>query len=238
MTAKDLILGIIGTHQHRRRHRLRHRVSRRGDRGALDGRADDRVQHVDRGGGARRDDRGGRQDRRVSARAALRRDRRGLRSGGRALAQISHRRRRTLRPQRHVRRGGVCAAGDLGHQSRDGDRGHRQGARSREPQERGGARRRSSARSNTWDCSRAWRSRTSRIDRVFIGSCTNSRLERSAARRPTSCNGRKVAKSVQRDGGAGIAAGQGRSRKARASTEFSPRPVSSGANPDAACAWG
>jgi hypothetical protein len=48
VTAKDLILHIIGTDWRQRRHRLRARVSRRDDRSVVDGRAHDRVQHVDR----------------------------------------------------------------------------------------------------------------------------------------------------------------------------------------------
>ena len=50
------------------------------------------------------------------------------------------------------------------------------------PRARSGARRagppraRSRARSPTWACSPAWRSPACRCNRVFIGSCTNSRL--------------------------------------------------------------
>ena len=49
-------------HRHRRRHRSGHRVPRLGDPRAVDGRADDRLQHVDRGGRARRHDRARRDD--------------------------------------------------------------------------------------------------------------------------------------------------------------------------------
>ena len=54
VTAKDLILAVIAQHRHRRRHRPRHRVPRLGHPRALDGRAHDGLQHVDRGGRARR----------------------------------------------------------------------------------------------------------------------------------------------------------------------------------------
>ena len=52
VTAKDIVLAMIAQHRHRRRHRPRHRVPRLGDPRAVDGRAHDRLQHVDRGGRA------------------------------------------------------------------------------------------------------------------------------------------------------------------------------------------
>ena len=65
-------------HRRQRRHRARDRVSRQRDRGAVDGRAHDRLQHVDRGRRARRHDRAGRDDVRLPARATARADGRGL----------------------------------------------------------------------------------------------------------------------------------------------------------------
>ena len=62
ITAKDVILAIIGKIGSGGRHRLRHRVHRRGDPLALDGRAHDPVQHGDRGRRARRHGGGGRED--------------------------------------------------------------------------------------------------------------------------------------------------------------------------------
>ena len=52
--------------RHGGRHRPRHRILRLGDRGALDGRPDDGLQHVDRGRRARRHDRARREDLRLS----------------------------------------------------------------------------------------------------------------------------------------------------------------------------
>ena len=52
--------------RHGGRHRPRDRILRLGDRGALDGRADDGLQHVDRGGRPRRHDRARREDLRLS----------------------------------------------------------------------------------------------------------------------------------------------------------------------------
>ncbi len=57
------------SHRHGRRHRQRDRVPGLGLPLALDGRPDDGVQHVDRGGGARRPHRSGRDDLRLPRRA-------------------------------------------------------------------------------------------------------------------------------------------------------------------------
>ena len=95
--AKDLVLAIIG--------RIgvaggaRQAIEYRGgdDPRAVDGRAHDGLQHVDRGGRARRDDRAGRDDVRLPARAAARAGGRGLRARGRALARRRGRCGRGLR---------------------------------------------------------------------------------------------------------------------------------------------
>ncbi len=69
VTAKDMILYLIGQITHRRRHRLLHRIHRRVRPRAVDGRADDGLQHVDRSRGAGRHDRPGRDDLRLPPRA-------------------------------------------------------------------------------------------------------------------------------------------------------------------------
>ena len=76
-----------------RRHRSRHRVSRHGDRSAVDGRAHDRLQHVDRSRRARRHDRAGRDDVRVSQGPPLRAAGRRVGSRRRALADAADRSR-------------------------------------------------------------------------------------------------------------------------------------------------
>ena len=66
VTAKDIILAIIGQIGTAGRHRPCHRILRLGDRGPLDGRPDDGLQHVGRGRGAGRHDRARREDLRLS----------------------------------------------------------------------------------------------------------------------------------------------------------------------------
>ena len=89
-------------------------------------------------------------------------DRRGLRAGGRALARIcAPTTARSFDKSVAFDAATIRAAGHLGNQSRDGGRGHRQGARPGEPRRARRSARRPSARWNTWDCSRARRSRIS-----------------------------------------------------------------------------
>ena len=71
----------------------------------------------------------------------------------------------------------VDAAGDVGHVAGDGRAGRRPRAGSRQGEGRRRGAKASSARSPTWGSRRTRRSTTSRIDKVFIGSCTNSRIE-------------------------------------------------------------
>ena len=110
----------------RRRDRARHRVPRDGHRGARHGRADDRLQHVDRGRRARRDDRARRRRRSAwlkGRRFAPQGD--GVGRGGRAVARAPHRRRRDVRRHGDARRERARADDHLRHQPRDGHRRHR-----------------------------------------------------------------------------------------------------------------
>ena len=74
------------------------------------------------------------------------------------------------------------------------------------------------------------------IDRVFIGSCTNSRIEdlRAAAKVVV---GHHVHPKVQRDGGSGIAEGEGAGGEAKGWITSFVRLDLSGASRDARCAW-
>ena len=74
-----------------------------------------------------------------------------------------------------------------------------------------------------------------KLDRVFIGSCTNGRIEdlRAVAR---AVAGKHVNAQRQRDDRAGLRPGEGAGRGGRARTRSSSRPASNGASPAARCA--
>ena len=75
-----------------------------------------------------------------------------------------------------------------------------------------------------------------RLDRVFIGSCTNARIGdlRAAAR---VVEGRSVSRRRARDGRARAPSRCARRPRPRAWTACSPPPASTGAPPAARCAW-
>ena len=74
------------------------------------------------------------------------------------------------------------------------------------------------------------------LDRVFIGSCTNARLEdlRAAAR---VVEGKQVARAASRRSSSRARRRSGARRRRRGSTASSRRPASSGGAPGARCAW-
>ena len=102
---------------------------------------------------------------------------RGLGARGRRLALAPDRPRRDVRHARRRRRRGARAAGHLGHEPGHGRPRHRD----RSPTRRRSTTRTTgsprSARSSTWTSAPASAIEDIRIDRVFIGSCTNSRIE-------------------------------------------------------------
>ncbi len=87
--------------RHRRRHRPRHRICRRCDSSAVDGRAHDHLQHVDRGRRAGRPDRARPQDLRLYQGPPARAERRRLRGGAASLGEAVLRRGRAFRPRGH-----------------------------------------------------------------------------------------------------------------------------------------
>ena len=192
VTAKDLALAVIG------------KIGTAGGTGhaiefggsairalSMEGAHDD-LQHGDRGRRARRHDRRRRHDDRIPARPSVRAGGGALGSRRRALAHARQRRRRDVRPRRDARRRADQAAGHVGHVAGDGRRRSTSACRIPD-KEKDAARREGMERAlaymglapNTPIADIA-------IDKVFIGSCTNSRIEdlRAAA---AVARGRRVA---------------------------------------------
>ena len=225
--AKDVILDDHPPARRERRRRLRLRIRRRHVRPHVDGRADDGLQHVDRGGRARRLRQPRSDDVRLPARPAVRAAGRSVRPRVRVVASMASDPDARYDDEVDDRRGVDRADGDLGHQP--GPVGRRSTSGFRPTRRRRGARR-------SWTSGAGSRSKGTRIDVAFVGSCTNGRLSdlreaaRVAARPP-----RRAAREGARR--AGIAGGAGRRRTRRARPRLHATPASNGAAPAARCAW-
>ena len=94
---------------------------------------------------------------------------------------------------------------------------------------------RRSARSNISGLTPGTKITDIKLDRVFIGSCTNGRIEdlREVAR---VVDGKTVQRQRQCDDRAGLRSRERSRRKPKASTRFSSKPASNGASPAARCA--
>ena len=235
VTAKDLILALIA--QIGTGGGLGYVVEYRGagHRGAVDGGPHDDLQHVHRVGRPGRHDRAGRDHVRLPqgppARAA----------GADWDAALEYWRTlrtdagRDLRPRGRARRGRAHAVRHLGHQPGPGRAAVRAGAgpgrRSPTPTSAS----RPSRRWPTWTCAAGTALRDIAVDMVFVGSCTNGRLEdlRAAAE---VLRGRQVADGVRMLVVPGSCGSRRRPRR-RAWTRSSSPPAPSGASPAARCAW-
>ena len=223
--------------RHRRRHRARHRVRGLGHPRALDGRPHDGLQHGDRGGRARRHGRRRRDARSTTCAAARSRRRARISSGPRPTGARSSR-DEGARFDREVAidAADAQAAGHLGHLarrwwSRSTDRvpdpaAERDPVR-REAMERALEYMGLDPRTPMTDIA---------IDKVFIGSCTNSRIEdlRAAA---AVVRGRRVAARVKLAMVVpGLGPGEAPGRAGRARPGLHRLPASSGATRAAPCA--
>ena len=228
VTAKDLILGTIG--QMGVDGGVGHVIEYAGDvdRGALDGGPHDDLQHDDRGRRPRGHDRPRRDHVRVGRGPARPRPR--TRRRDREWRELYTEDGATFDKEVVVDAAALVAAGHLGHDARDGRAGHRRRARA-------AATRATSARSSTWTSRPGTPIQEIKLDRVFIGSCTNSRIGdlRAAAEVDQGQQGRTRTSARWSCPGSQQVKLAGRGRGPRRGLQAPP--ASTGAAPAARCAW-
>ena len=176
VTAKDLVLSLITHDGHRRRAGLHRRVPRPGHRGALDGGAHDDLQHEHRVGRQGRPDRSRPDHLRLHRGPTRSPQGRRLGRRRRALEDPGHRRGRRLRQGARPRREHDHAVRHLGHQPRPGRTSGRHCALPEdfeEEQDRIAAEK----ALEYMGLEAGTPLRDVKVDTVFVGSCTNGRIE-------------------------------------------------------------
>ena len=176
VTAKDIILAIIGEIGTAGGTGYALEYAGEAVRALLDGRPHDHLQHV---GGRRRQGRlhrARREGLRLSQGQAESAQRQGLGRGHALLGNALLRRGRAFRPRDQARCRQAAAAGDLGHQSRAGgdDRRPRAGGGRNQDEKKRVAAERSLG---YMGLAGGEKITDIKLDRVFIGSCTNARIE-------------------------------------------------------------
>ena len=223
--------------RHRRRRRATSSSTAAGDPGAVHGGPDDRLQHVHRGGRARRHDRAGRDDVRLpQGRPHAPHGRRLGRGASTHWRDAADRRRRRLRQRGDARRGRAAPVRDLGHQPRPGRPAGLGGARPGRDRPTRPSGPPPSARWTTWTWRPGTPLRDIAVDTVFVGSCTNGRLEdlRAAAE---VLRGRKVADGVRMLVVPGSCAVKAAAEAGGPGRGLHRAPGPSGGSPAARCAW-
>ena len=196
VSAKDLALAVDRRADLRRRRRPHHRVRRRGRARAVDGSADDALQHEHRGRRAVEPGAARRRDLRATSRPPARAGRRGVGRRRRRLAHAgvaTRTRPSTARSTSTPRRG---AAGHLGHAARSGRADHRRACPipRRRPSD-GHARRPGAGARPTWGSRRARRSTPStstasssaRAPTRASRTCARPRASPAATASPVRC---------------------------------------------------
>ena len=160
-----------------------------------------------------------------------------LGNGTRRLALACNRRRCPFRQAGPNRRELSCASRHLGHQPGPGGAARRGRTGPGELSRACGPRIRSSGLLAYMGLQAGTPMREVKVDTVFIGSCTNARIEDLRAAAAVLEGRHTVAPGLRASGRAWFGPSQDPGRKRRTGQRYLSTPVSNGATPVARCAW-